>query len=156
MNRSGRISKDHEDRLAKLPPEQRKTILGETTRLLKRLRLTTRFEHRFGYKPTIIHISDDDLVEWLKSLPKGSRKPASLLVAEMLTPSEIARLRQEMKVADDFFQKEFAEAEIRSSSFEATCIIGQIGGVRADTLRTDEKAAQATRHSYANRIADGL
>ncbi len=70
---SDSISKEHEDRLAKLPPEQRKTILGETTRLLKRLRLATRFEHIFGCESTETQISYDDLVEWLKSLPPGSR-----------------------------------------------------------------------------------
>lgn len=70
---SDRIRKEHENRLAKLPPEQRKTVLGETSRLFQRLRVATRFEHRFGYKPTsIIHVGNDDFVEWLQCQPKGS------------------------------------------------------------------------------------
>lgn len=62
MNQSERISKDHEECLARLPAEQRQTVLGETARLLTRLRLAT-----------AIPVGDGDLVERLKSQPNGSR-----------------------------------------------------------------------------------
>ena len=63
MNRSGRINREHEECLARLSPEQRATVFDETARLLKRLRLST-----------IVHVSDVDIVERLKSSLNGGRK----------------------------------------------------------------------------------
>jgi hypothetical protein len=63
MKQSDRISRDHEECLARLRPEQRATVIDETTRLLKRLRLTT-----------TVHVSDVDIVERLRSALNGSRK----------------------------------------------------------------------------------
>lgn len=63
MNRSGRINREHEESLARLSPEQRATVFDETTRLLKRLRLST-----------IVHVSDVDIAERLKSPLNGGRK----------------------------------------------------------------------------------
>lgn len=61
MNRSERIRKDHEECLARLPAEQRDMVLGETTRLLKRLRLAA-----------TIHVSAVDIIEGLKSPLRAS------------------------------------------------------------------------------------
>jgi hypothetical protein len=63
MNLSHRISRDHEESLARLSPEQRAMVLDETTRLLKRLRLAT-----------TVHVSVVDMIERLKSTLNGSRK----------------------------------------------------------------------------------
>lgn len=63
MNQSERIRRDHEECLARLPPKQRETVLDQTTRLLKRLRLAT-----------TDYVSAVDIVEWLKSQSNGSRK----------------------------------------------------------------------------------
>ena len=72
MNQSERISRDHEECLARLSPEQRETALGETTRLLQRLRDVTRLE-RLRYEPAKIHAGGDDLFEGLKSQLPGRR-----------------------------------------------------------------------------------
>ena len=63
MNRSDRINRDHEESLARLSPEQRAIVFDETTRLLKRLRLTT-----------TVHVSDVDIIERLRSALNGGRK----------------------------------------------------------------------------------
>jgi hypothetical protein len=63
LNQSDRISRNHEECLARLPSAQRETVLDETTRLLKRLRLAT-----------TVHVSAVDIVERLKPPFNGSRK----------------------------------------------------------------------------------
>ena len=63
MNQSERINRDHEECLARLPAAQRETVLNETTRLLKRLRLAT-----------IVDVSAVDIFERLKSPLGASRK----------------------------------------------------------------------------------
>ena len=73
MNRSDRINRDHEECLARLSAEQRETVLDETTRLLKRLRLAT-----------IVHVSAVDIVERLKS-PLGSKPQNQRRTQEGLT-----------------------------------------------------------------------
>ena len=57
---SRRVSQHHEECLALLTPEQRETVLRETTKLLTRLRLAN---------------IDDYLAEWVKSQPQGNRIP---------------------------------------------------------------------------------
>jgi hypothetical protein len=53
MNESERIRRDHEECLALLSAEQRITVLGETTKLLERLRLATRLEQMRYQAPRI-------------------------------------------------------------------------------------------------------
>ena len=71
MNESERIRRNHEECLALLTPEQRRAVLGETTRLLERLRLATRLQ-QMRSTATKIQVADD-VVAWLKALAPKSR-----------------------------------------------------------------------------------
>ncbi len=73
MDRSDRSIANHEKWLAKLTLEQRETVIRETSRLFRRLRVAARFENRFGYKPISTQAADDSLLDWLKAQPPGSR-----------------------------------------------------------------------------------